>query len=78
MVGTGELGSVYKVHDPELDRTGAIEMPHAGILVSDEHRKRFLREARNVAQLAYPSIVPVLEVGEHGGTPSSSPISSRA
>lgn len=39
MVGTGELGSVYKTHDPELDRTVAIEMPHAGILVSDEHRK---------------------------------------
>jgi len=69
MVGTGELGSVYKAHDPELDRTVAIKMPHAGILVSDEDRKRFLREARNVAQLAYSSIVPVLEVGEHGGIP---------
>ena len=69
MVGTGELGSVYKAHDPELDRTVAIEMPHAGILVSDEARRRFLREARNVAQLAYSSIVPVLEVGEHGGIP---------
>jgi len=70
MVGTGELGSVYKTHDPELDRTVAIKMPHAGILVSDEHRKRFLREARNVAQVAYSSIVPVLEVGEHGDIPS--------
>ena len=69
MVGTGELGSVYKAHDPELDRTVAIKMPHAGILVSDEDRKRFLREARNVAHLAYPSIVPVHEVGEHGGIP---------
>ena len=69
MVGTGELGSVYKAHDPELDRTVAIKTPHAGILVSDEDRKRFLREARNVAHLAYPSIVPVHEVGEHGGIP---------
>jgi len=69
MAGTGELGSVYKAHDPELDRTVAIKMPHAGILVSDEDRKRFLREARNVAHLAYPSIVPVHEVGEHGGIP---------
>ena len=69
MVGTGELGSVYKAHGPELDRTVAIKIPHAGILVSDEDRKRFLREARNVAHLAYPSIVPVHEVGEHGGIP---------
>jgi len=69
MVGTGELGSVYKAHGPELDRTVAIKMPHAGILVSDEDRKRFLREARNVAHLAYPSIVPLHEVGEHGGIP---------
>jgi hypothetical protein len=69
LVGMGELGSVYKAHDPELDRTVAIKTPHAGILVSDEDRKRFLREARNVAHLAYPSIVPVHEVGEHGGIP---------
>src|SRR5271166_2004873 len=69
MVGTGELGSVYKAHGPELDRTVAIKIPHAGILVSDEDRKRFLREVRNVAHLAYPSIVPVHEVGEHGGIP---------
>ena len=69
MVGTGEVGSVYKAHDPELDRTVAIKMPHAGILVSDEDRKRFLREVRNVAHRAYPSIVPVHEVGEHGGIP---------
>jgi len=67
MAGTGELGSVCKAHDPEIDRTVAIKMAHAGILVSDEDRKRFLREARNVAQLAYSSILPVLEVGEHGG-----------
>ena len=69
MVGTGKLGSVHKAHGPELDRTVAIKMPHAGILVSDEDRNRFLREARNVTHLAYPSIVPVHEVGEHGGIP---------
>ena len=69
MAGTGELGFVHKTHDPQLDRTVAIKMPHAGILVSDEDRKRFLREDRNVAHLAYPSIVPVHEVGEHGGIP---------
>lgn len=27
MVGTGELGSVHKAHDPELDRTVAIKRP---------------------------------------------------
>ena len=69
MVGTGELGFLHETHDPELDRTVAIKIPHAGILVSDEDRKRFLREAQRVAHLAYASIVPVHEVGEHGGIP---------
>jgi serine/threonine-protein kinase len=58
MVGTGELGSVYKAHDPELDRPVAIKMPHAGILVSDEDRKRFLREARTAPGLLLREIKP--------------------
>jgi len=31
MVGTGELGSVYKTHDPELDRTVAIKSTASSI-----------------------------------------------
>ena len=47
----------------------AIKVPRAGNLATDEDRDRFLREARSVAQLRHPAIVPVHEVGEHDGVP---------
>src|SRR6516164_7188892 len=66
-VGTGSFGTVYKARDPLLDRTVAIKVPRAGNLPADEDRDRFRREARSVAQLSHPAIVPVHEVGEHEG-----------
>jgi tRNA A-37 threonylcarbamoyl transferase component Bud32 len=68
-VGTGAFGTVYKARDPRLDRTVAIKVPRAGNLPADEDRDRFRREARSVAQLSHPAIVPVHEVGEHEGLP---------
>ena len=47
----------------------AIKVPRAGNLATDEDRDRFLREARSVAQLRHPAIVPVHEVGEHEDVP---------
>jgi eukaryotic-like serine/threonine-protein kinase len=68
-VGTGAFGTVYKARDPQLDRVVALKIPRANNLGTDEDRRRFLREARSVAQLVHPAIVPVHEVGEHNGTP---------
>ncbi len=68
-VGVGAFGTVYKARDPQLDRVVAIKVPRAGNLATDEDRDRFLREARSVAQLSHPGIVPVHEVGEHEGLP---------
>jgi serine/threonine-protein kinase len=45
----------------------AIKVPRSGSLATAEDRDRFLREARSVAQLRHPAIVPVHEVGEHEG-----------
>jgi tRNA A-37 threonylcarbamoyl transferase component Bud32 len=66
-VGVGAFGTVYKARDPRLDRVVAIKVPHAGSLATEGDRDRFLREARSVAQLRHPAIVPVHEVGEHEG-----------
>jgi tetratricopeptide (TPR) repeat protein len=44
-------------------------VPRAGCLHGPEDRDRFLREARSVARLSHPTIVPVYEVGEHEGVP---------
>jgi WD40 repeat protein/tRNA A-37 threonylcarbamoyl transferase component Bud32 len=68
-VGHGAFGTVYKAHDPELDRTVAIKMPRAGNLAGPDELDRFLREARSAAQLQHPSIVTVHDVGQAGGLP---------
>jgi serine/threonine protein kinase len=63
-VGIGDFGTVYKAGDTRLGRTVAIKVPPAGNLGGPEDRNRFLREARSVAQLRHPGIVPVHDVGE--------------
>ncbi len=68
-LGVGAFGVVYKAHDPDLDRVVAIKVPRSGNVGGDDHRDRFLREARNVAQLRHPGIVAVLEVGQHDQLP---------
>jgi tRNA A-37 threonylcarbamoyl transferase component Bud32 len=68
-VGQGAFGTVYKARDPELDRVVAVKVPRAGNLAGPEDLDRFLREARSVAQLRHPSIVPVHDVGQADGVP---------
>src|SRR6266852_5526782 len=69
IVGIGAFGTVYKARDPELDRIVAIKVPRAGNLGSSGDADRFLREARSVAQLRHPSIVPVYEAGHADSLP---------
>jgi hypothetical protein len=68
-VGQGAFGTVYKARDAELDRVVAIKVPRAGNLAGPQELDRFLREARSVAQLRHPSIVPVHDVGQMDGVP---------
>jgi tRNA A-37 threonylcarbamoyl transferase component Bud32 len=68
-LGQGAFGTVYKAHDPQLDRLVAIKVPRAGNLGSKQEQDRFLREARSAAQLRHPCIVPVHEVSNADGRP---------
>lgn len=65
LLGEGGTGRVYAVYDHQLERRVALK------LIDTAHdkrsRKRILREARAMAQLSHPNVVPVFEVGEHGG-----------
>jgi serine/threonine protein kinase len=62
-VGRGAYGTVYRARDKQLQRVVAIKVPRSGQLATDEDEDRFVREARNAAQLNHPGIVPVHEVG---------------
>jgi tRNA A-37 threonylcarbamoyl transferase component Bud32 len=68
-VGQGAFGTVYKARDLELGRVVAVKVPRAGNLAGPQELDRFLREARSVAQLRHPSIVPVHDVGQADGVP---------
>jgi formylglycine-generating enzyme required for sulfatase activity len=69
-LGQGAFGTVVKAQDTELDRTVALKIPRAdNIGTGPEDLDRFLREARAVAQLRFPSIISIHEVGIDNGTP---------
>ena len=61
------MGVVYKAQDTNLDRTVALKFLAAHLLESEEHKQRFLREAKAAASLDHPNICMVHEVGEADG-----------
>jgi serine/threonine protein kinase/formylglycine-generating enzyme required for sulfatase activity len=62
-LGSGGFGVVYKGHDEELRRDVAIKVPHRHRIASPEDVEAYLAEARILAGLDHPGIVPVYDVG---------------
>src|SRR5436190_6741413 len=61
-IGEGGMGVIYKARDQRLDRIVAIKTISSQAVVSDEHLRRFLQEARSTSSLNHPNIVTVYEV----------------
>jgi tetratricopeptide (TPR) repeat protein len=65
----GGVGIVYRACHSELGREVALKMLLPARLLAPEAFARFRREARTMARLDHPGILPIYEVGEDGGLP---------
>ena len=63
------MATVYKAHQPRLDRYVAIKVLHPTFKEDKNFQARFEREARIVARLDHPHIVSVYDFDEHQGQP---------
>src|SRR5581483_616686 len=61
VLGKGGFGVVYRGYDPELHRDVAIKVPLRSRKASSAKTEAYLAEARVVAQLDHPGIVPVYD-----------------
>lgn len=67
LLGRGGLGVVYRAYDPILDRDVAVKLLRDEIGTGSKAQANLLAEARNLARVVSPNIVPVFDVGESNG-----------
>ena len=68
-LGAGGMASVYQGYHAKLDRHVAIKVMHQAMQQDTAFQSRFEREARIVARLEHPNIVPIYDYNEHDGQP---------
>lgn len=69
LVGRGGMAEVWRAVDTKLSRAVALKVILADHAADRHSVERFLREAKVVASLDHPNILPVYDVGEEGGRP---------
>jgi serine/threonine protein kinase/DNA-binding CsgD family transcriptional regulator len=67
--GKGGMSMVYRAHEAALDRVVALKVLPREFLHDETFARRFRHEARVVAALEHPNIVPVYATGVEGGIP---------
>ncbi|MBI5292574.1 MAG: serine/threonine protein kinase [Chloroflexi bacterium] len=68
-LGRGGMAMVYRASDPEFGREVAVKVLPPEMLHDPSFRARFKREAKIIASLEHPAIVPVYDFGEDNGQP---------
>ncbi len=66
-LGTGGMATVWKAYHPALDRYVALKVLHPSFKEDPNFTARFQREAKIVAKLIHPHIVPIYDFSEHEG-----------
>lgn len=68
-IGKGGMATVFKAYHPSLDRYVAIKALHPAFMEHPGFIDRFNREAKVVAKLEHPNIVPIYDYSEHEDRP---------
>ncbi|MCB0209023.1 MAG: protein kinase [Anaerolineae bacterium] len=68
-IGRGGMATVFRAFDPHFQRDVALKVIPREFLHDPSFRIRFQREAKTIAVLEHPAIVPVYDVGEEEGQP---------
>lgn len=68
-LGQGGMATVYKAYHASLDRYVALKVLHPAFGEDPAFEARFQREARVVAKLEHPNIVPIYDYAEHEKRP---------
>ena len=68
-LGQGGMATVFKAYHAALDRYVAIKVLHPAFKEEPNFLSRFQREARVVARMEHPNIVPIYDYAEHKGQP---------
>jgi len=63
-IAQGGMGKIMLCQDQGLGRPVAMKIMRSNIAASNDHRLRFLEEARVIGQLEHPNIVPIHELGK--------------
>ena len=68
VVGAGGIGILYRARQVRLDRPVALKLVEPEVARDPLIRERLRREARMVAALDHPNVVPLYAAGEEDGT----------
>ena len=69
LLGRGGMASVYLGYDPTFEREVAVKVLPRAFLNNPKFIQRFEREAKTIASLEHPAIVPVYDFGEDEDQP---------
>jgi uncharacterized protein YraI len=67
MIGRGGMAVVYRAYQPSMERVVAVKVMSPDISGGEQFIERFKREARIIARLEHPHILPIFDFGEYNG-----------
>src|SRR5579872_6949354 len=67
LIGMGGMGSVYRVHDRELDEVVALKFLRSDALHDRDALERFRDEAKLARRVSHVNVARTFDIGEHEG-----------